>query len=202
MACRAEAQKCWLRAARRGNAAAVFHLACLVHEEDGLTAALSLVYEAAVMGSMPAKVWIYTMQGDSPPEANNFIQSADEFLHDATEVDQYPPAMLITAQRKIHSKNEIAEGNALLQQTARTGYLPAMHYLKMCVGGPWIRFLHVSYEDATQVAVWAALLAASRFRVKLPNELWYEHILPNLRNSDFVALESNWRNSDFVADYA
>lgn len=81
-------------------------------------------------------------------------------------------------------------GQALMwyEKAALQGYGDARTKLKT-VGGRgqrWFPQLHPYTPFACQWAAWTTLLAAGRFLVVLPNELWVNYIFPNWTREDFT----------------
>ena len=69
-------------------------------------------------------------------------------------------------------------------QAAMQEQEPALARLRLPTQG-WYSQLHVFFPPACHVASWATLLAARRFAVTLPEELWREHIFPCWRQAHF-----------------
>ena len=69
-------------------------------------------------------------------------------------------------------------------KAAMQGCEPALTKLALPTQG-WFPPVHVFFPPACHAASWATLLAARRFAVKLPEELWREHIFPVWRQENF-----------------
>jgi len=66
------------------------------------------------------------------------------------------------------------------------------HYVQTAIQNMkyhWSRRLHsTTWSPPCQTTVWTILLAAQRFSVELPEEVWCEHVFPCLQQQDFIPL--------------
>lgn len=88
-------------------------------------------------------------------------------------------------------QRNVVQALAWYQKAASQDHANAQAALRT-VGGydqRWFSQLHPYTPRACQVAAWTTLLAAGRFLVVLPNELWVEYIFPNWIREDFERLE-------------